>query len=520
AHILGDSESTVVFVEDPSQLEKLFDPRVRPLLRNVRRVVYLDARRRLDLPDARGRLEVRLDDVLPREDRATVTSLAELVEAGRRVLERDAAKLRARGEAVTPDDVATLVYTSGTSGPPKGVALTHANFAFECASVGHELQLTAADEQLLILPLAHIFARVLLVSAIRVGFVTAFASSPLSALDDAQEVHPTILGAVPRVFEKVHASALRRVAGESPLRRRAADLAFRVGLAVSRKTQRGESPGAILAAQHRVASALLFEQISHLFGRRLRFAISGGAPLRRDLAEWFHAAGVLVLEGYGLTETTAATHMNRPSAYRLGTVGRPVPGVEARIEADGEILVRGGNVMKGYFKRADETAEVIDGLGWFHTGDVGVIDAEGYLTITDRKKDLIVTAGGKNVAPRNLELALEASPWIANAAVFGDARPYLVALVSLDQETARGWARDQGLDLAWGEIVRDARVRAIVERAVADVNAQLEPYQRIRGFAIAAADFSIEADEITPTLKLRRRSVAARHAAEIDALYR
>jgi len=317
----------------------------------------------------------------------------------------------------------------------------------------------------------------------------------------------------------VQASAMRRIAGESPLRRRAADLAFRIGHRVSALQQCGETPGAILAASHRAATTALFEPIRHLFGRRLRFAISGGAPLRRDVAEWFHAAGVLVLEGYGLTETTAATHINRPDAYRFGTVGKPVPGVAARVADDGEVLVRGGNVMKGYFKRADETAEAIDAQGWLHTGDLGVIDGDGFLTITDRKKDLIVTAGGKNVAPRNLELALEAHPWIAHAAVFGDARPFVVALIALDEETARGWAREHGHDLAWNEIVRDARVRVIVESAVADVNDQLEPYQRVRHFAIVPESFTVEADEITPTQKLRRRTVEARHAREIAALY-
>lgn len=520
AHILADSGSTVVFAEDPSQVEKLFDPRVRPLLRGLRRVVYLDARRKLERPDARGRIEVRLDDVLPREERANVMSFGDLLEAGRRVLDADGiAKLNARSEAVGPDDVATLVYTSGTSGPPKGVVLTHGNIAFECDSVGNELQLDPSDEQLLILPLAHIFARVLLLSAIRVGFATAFASSPLSALDDAAEIHPTVLGAVPRVFEKVYASAMRRIAAESPLRRRAAKLAFTVGLDVSRLRQRGEEPGRLLQMQYRAADSAVFEPIRTLFGRRLRFAISGGAPLRRDLAEWFHAIGVLVLEGYGLTETTAATHVNRPSAFRFGSVGLPIPNVETRIASDGEVLVRGGNVMRGYFNRADDTHEAIDRDGWFHTGDLGAIDGEGFLTITGRKKDLIVTAGGKNISPANLESMLESDPWISQAAVFGDGKPYVVALVSLDEVTARAWCTAAGLDLAWQEIVRDERVRAQVERAVRQINAQLEPYLRIHRFAIAPRDFTVENDEVTPTQKLRRRAVAERYGREIDELF-
>jgi long-chain acyl-CoA synthetase len=520
AHVLSDAECTVVFAEDPIQLEKLFRPEVRERLKNVRRVIYLDARRRLERPDANGRLEVRLEDAVPRSERAAVMSLGELLEAGRRVLDRDGTRVSKRAEAVTPDSLASIVYTSGTSGIAKGVCLTHGNFAFECEQVSELLGLTAADEQLLFLPLAHIFARVLMVGAIRTGMVTAFASSPTTALDEANEVHPTFIAAVPRVFERVYAGVQRRMQEESPFRRRAASLAIDVGRKVSALRREGREPGRLLAAQYRAANAAVLERVRRQFGRRLRIAVSGAAALPRAIAEWFEACGVTIYEGYGLTETTAATHINVPGAVRFGTVGRALPGVETKIADDGEILVRGGNVMRGYFRDAESTDAAIDRDGWLHTGDVGAIDADGYLTITDRKKDLIVTAGGKNVAPQWIESMLRSQPWISQAVVLGEGKPYLVALITLDEPTARAWATAAGKDLAWDELLRDRGALEHVRRAVAAANAGLEPFQQIRRWEIVPKDFSLEAGELTDNLKLRRAAIASRYAREIEQLYR
>ncbi|MBL8682622.1 MAG: long-chain fatty acid--CoA ligase [Myxococcales bacterium] len=519
AHVLEDSGSVVVFAEDPMQIEKLFAATSAEQRRAVRRIVYFDGRRRFERPDPRGRLEVRLEDVVPREERAKVMAYAELLEAGRRLLDREESTIRARGDRVVPDDIATIVYTSGTTGLPRGVLLSHKNFAAETGSVREVLGLTNADRTLLFLPLAHIFAKALLVASVRVGFSTAFATSLTSALDEMREVEPTFFAAVPRVFEKVYASVLAKIDGESPLRRRVAERALSVGREVSEIRRNGGTIGPILAAQHRAADLAVLERIRHVFGKRLRFALSGAAPLSREVAEFFHSCDVLILEGYGLTETTAATHVNRPDAFKLGTVGLPAPGIEVKLDRDGEVLVRGDSVMVGYRNDPDATSVALDEDRWFRTGDIGTIDREGFLTITDRKKDLIVTAGGKNVAPQNIERLLEASPLVSRAVVIGDRRPYLVALITVDDEAARAYAAREGLvrgDRAWGE---HPKVASELDAIVRRVNANLENYQQIKRWAVLPRDLEVEAGELTPTLKVRRKVVVQRFEDRIEALY-
>ncbi len=519
AHVLRDSGSVVVFAEDPLQVEKLFAASTAEQRRSLRRVVYFDARRRFDRPDAKGRLEVRLDDVVAREERAKVMAYSELLEAGRRLFDRDESAIRARGELVAPDDLATIVYTSGTTGVAKGVMLSHANFSAETNAVREVFGLTSTDRQLLFLPLAHIFAKALLVSALRVGCSTAFATSVNAALDEMREVEPTFFGGVPRVFEKVHAGVIQKIQSESPLRRRVAEAALDVGRRYSERVRAGETVGPVLAAQHRAADLAVLERVRHVFGRKLRFAISGAAPLSREVAEFFHACDVLILEGYGLTETTAATHINRPDAFKLGTVGQPIPGVEVKLADDGEVLVRGANVMSGYRNLADATAEVLDPDRWFHTGDIGAIDREGFLSITDRKKDLIVTAGGKNVAPQPIERQFEQHPLVSRAVVLGDRRPYLVALLTLDPEAIEQWARREGLartDRPWGE---HPKVATELDALVRKVNASLEHFAQIKRWAVLPRDLEVDAGELTPTLKVRRRAIEQRFADRIEALY-
>lgn len=515
AHVLQDSGAVVLFAEDPLQVEKLFADASSEQRRSVRRVIYFDARRRFDRPDARGRLEVRLDDVVPRAERAKVMAFSELLEAGRRLFDRDESAVRAMGDQLVPADLASIVYTSGTTGESKGVLLSHANFSAETNAVREVLGLTSTDRQLLFLPLAHIFAKALLVAALRVGASTAFATSALSALDEIKEVDPTFFGGVPRVFEKVHASVLQTIQSESPVRRRVAERALAVGREVSEIRRHGGTVGPLLAAQHRVADLAVLERVRHVFGRKLRFALSGAAPLSREVAEFFHACDVLILEGYGLTESTAATHINRPDAFRLGTVGQAIPGVETRLASDGEVLVRGANITAGYRNHPP----LLDDEGWLHTGDIGAIDREGFLSITDRKKDLIVTAGGKNVAPQPIEQQFAAHPLVSRAVVLGDRRPHLVALLTLDPEAIAQWTAREGLvrsEQPWGE---HPKVQSELDALVRKVNAKLESFAQIKRWAVLPRDLEVEAGELTPTLKVKRRVVEQRFSDRIDALY-
>jgi long-chain acyl-CoA synthetase len=490
-YIVNDCGAALVVVDDVAQLAKLLAERDK--LRRVRKVVLL--------------ADTGLVDVLPEghADRGWVISLAELRTTGRGWLGHHEADLDKVAETLTPDHVFTIVYTSGTTGPPKGVVLTHANIAFECAALDPVLTIGEDDEQLLFLPLAHIFARILEWTSISRGASIAFAESLAQLIANMKEVQPTFMGAVPRVYEKAYAKIQAGFAEKrrSPVTRALLDWALGVGKQVSAARQRGVAPSPALAVQARLADRLVFDKIKATFGGRLRWFISGGAPLAREIAEFFHAAGILILEGYGLTETTAATHVNRPNDYRFGTVGKALAGVAVRIAADGEILVRGGNVLREYWGKPDATREAIDADGWFHTGDIGVVE-DGFLRITDRKKDLIVTAGGKNVAPQNLENALKARcPLVSQVAVIGDQRPYLVALITLTEEAA---AQGEG-------------ARAAVQAAVDELNRSLASYETLKKIAILDRDFSPETGELTPTLKVKRKVVAEKHRDRIAALY-
>jgi long-chain acyl-CoA synthetase len=505
AHILRDSGAKVAFVDDETSAARLFSgaaEAARPAL-----VIAFDA--------ARGAHAA---------GRPALPTLDELERRGAAALERaeSAAELDARGDAVRPEDLASILYTSGTSGRPKGVMLTHAAFAHEVRSIGPTFGIGPTDEQLLFLPLAHVFGRVLLIAQIRIGFASSFAESPLQALENMAEVNPTFFASVPRLFEKVHQLTLERAAREGPVRERLFRWAMHVGAEVSRARRAGRRVDLTLAAQHRYADKLVLSKVRSVFGSRLRVAISGAAPLASELAEWLHATGVLVLEAYGLTETTAGATANRQDRFRFGSVGAPLDGVEVRIANDGEILLRGGNVTRGYWNDPAATAEAIDDGGWLHTGDVGALGADGLLEITDRKKDILVTAGGRNIAPQKIERMLRESPWISQALVVGDKRPHLVALVALESDAVRRWAAEQNLAGlgSLDALARDADVRGLIEVEIDLVNRRLASFEAIRRFSILPDDLSIERGELTPTLKVRRRAVEARYRAEIERLYR
>jgi long-chain acyl-CoA synthetase len=412
-----------------------------------------------------------------------------------------------RADSIDEDDLFTFIYTSGTTGPPKACMIRHRNY-YEMVRKSDEMEdrlLQHGDVMLLYLPLAHNYGRLLHLSAAYHGFTIAFLPDPLQAAAALPRVRPTIFPSVPRVYEKIHAAVVAGFDERTGVQRRIVDWALGVGRRVSQLRQAGQPVPLPLAAQHRVADRLVYSKVKERLGGRLRVANAGGAPLSRDIAEFFHAIDILVLEGYGLSEVTTAATVNRPSAFKFGTVGRPLPGVELRVADDGEILIRSNTVFAGYYHDDEATRATIDDEGFVHTGDVGHIDEDGFLVITDRKKDLIVTAGGKNVAPQNLENELKAHKVISQALVVGDRKPYIAALVTLDEETTGGLS---------AEAAREA-----VQEAVDAVNADRSRYEQIKRFTIVPREFSPEHGEVTPTLKLKRNVIIDHFADEVAALY-
>jgi long-chain acyl-CoA synthetase len=459
---------------------------------------------------------------LPRlRHRLTFADLDSLAARGRAFASEHPSALAAAEGRVEPDDLYTILYTSGTTGPPKGCMIRHRNYHAMVACLdGLEDFLREGDLVLLYLPLAHNFGRLMHLGGPYGGYTVAFCADPYRVAEALLAVRPTVLPSVPRLYEKMHAAAAAAFAETRGLRRCLLDWALRLGRQVSARRQQGVSLPLLLRLRHRLADRLVYRKVKARLGGRLRLAISGGAPLDPEIAAFFHALDIPILEGYGLTECTTAATVNRPRRFRLGSVGLPLPGFELRLAADGELLVRSPTVFAGYYKDEPATREVLDEEGWLRSGDIAAIDEQGFVYITDRKKDIIVTAGGKNVAPQNLESALRASPYISQALVIGDRRPYLVALVTIDREQVSAWLRAQGVSADPAELACHAAVRALVEEVVEGVNAGRARYEQIKRFAILPRDFTLEAGEVTPTLKLRRRVCEERLADVIGALYR
>jgi long-chain acyl-CoA synthetase len=422
--------------------------------------------------------------------------------------------------AIEEEDLFTIIYTSGTTGPPKGCMLSHRNY-YAMASVVDQMDsyYRSDDLMLLYLPLAHNFGRLMLLTGAYVGFPIAFLADPLRVGEALLQVRPTLLPSVPRVYEKVHTAAQARFDEATGAKRRLIDWALPIGREVSRLESEGRPVPAGLRARHGVADRLVFSKVRARLGGRLRIPISGGAPLAKEIAEFFDAIGIRIVEGYGLTECTTACSTNRPDVYRFGTVGRPLPGFEIRIADDGEILVRSETVFHGYFKDPEATAEVLTPDGWLRTGDVGELDADGFLRITDRKKDILVTAGGKNVSPQNIENELKMSKYVSQALVVGDKRPYVSALITLDPDEIGRWAAAHEIEADVAALAADDRVRALLQQVVDDVNRERSRFEQLKRFAILRRDFTMADGEITPTLKLRRRAVIDHFQDEIDTLY-
>ena len=470
SYILGHSEAVLAFVEDDEQGAKIASARV-------------------DLPAFRQMLSFADLPALEEEGGAYAAAHPQAVtDAGRSIGEHD---------------LATLIYTSGTTGPPKGCMLTHRNLVTAAIRVRESLQ-DESDVVLLFLPLAHTFGRLVHQAAAYHGSAVALVAEPTRVAEAIPTVRPTILPAVPRIYEKIHAGVLDTIERETGVKRALGRWALRVGARASRRERAGEPLPASLRLQRRLADALVFAKVRGRLGGRLRVGISGAAPLGLDVLEFFHSLGMLVIEGYGLTETASSLTVNDPEEFRFGTVGRAVDGCEIRLDEDGEILVRSDTVFTGYYKDPDATADAFTEDGWFRTGDVGSIDDDGYLSITDRKKDLIITAGGKNIAPQNLENALKGSRFVSQALVVGDRRPYVTALVTLEADEVARSGRDP---------------HEVVQEIVDEVNRDRVRVEQIKRFRILPRDFSQEEGEITPTLKLRRRVVEEHFADEIAQLY-
>ena len=451
----------------------------------------------------------------------TFHDLEGLAAHGRDFAQANPTALDDASNAIAEEDLFTIIYTSGTTGPPKGCMLRHRNY-YAMASVVDRMEETyyhPDDVMLLYLPLAHNYGRLMLLLGAHVGFTIAFLADPLRVAEALPQVRPTLLPSVPRVYEKVHSAVLARFDAATGAKRRLIDWALPIGREVSRLEGAGEPVPAGLRAKHRIADRLVFSKVREPFGGRLRMPGSGGAPLAKEIIEFFDAIGLRIAEGYGLTECTTACSANRPDDYRFGSVGRPLPGFEVRIAEDGEIEVRSETVFQGYYKEPEATAAVLGQDGWLKTGDIGTLDEDGFLHITDRKKDILVTAGGKNVAPQNIENDLKTSTYVSQALVVGDARPYVAALITLDPVEIGRWAAGEGIDADVSTLAQDERVRELLQGVVDDVNRERSRFEQVKRFAILPRDFTMEAGEITPTLKVRRRAVQEHFEADIDALY-
>jgi long-chain acyl-CoA synthetase len=500
AFILSDSGAAVAFAEGDEQVAKL-------------------AARRAQLPALR---HVVTFDGTPSPD-GWVLTLAGLEARGREADRAHPDAFEEAAAAVRADALATLIYTSGTTGQPKGVELTHAAWVAQSKAIRDCRILDHPDPvQLFWLPLAHVFGKMIGLAQLRIGFPTAVDGRVERLVENLKAVQPTFVCAVPRIFEKVYAKVMASAREGGAAKQALFRWALEVGRAHAAARRAGERPGPLLALQHALADRLVFAKVRELFGGRLRFFISGSAPLSKDIAEVFDAMGVVILEGYGLTESSAATHANLPGARKLGTVGPPLPGVEVRLAEDGEVLMRAPWIMRAYRGQPERTAEALDAEGFLHTGDVGAVDAEGFLAITDRKKDLIKTSGGKYVAPTELESKLKAlSPWVGQVLVHGDRRNYVSALVTLDPEAIARWAAEHGqAGRPLAELAAAAEVRALVQRDVERLNATLPRFATVKRFTILPREFSEAEGEVTPSQKLKRKVIEQRFKAELDRMYR
>jgi long-chain acyl-CoA synthetase len=495
-YILSDSGSRVVFAEDDAQVAKVLEHRA-------------------DLPDLMAIVVFEGS-----ADGELVLTLAELEERGRVLLRERPTAIDDAVAAVGPEDLATLIYTSGTTGRPKGVRLTHGNWTYEAVAIEALELLSADDVQYLWLPLSHSFGKVLQVMQLITGFSTAVDGRVDKIVENLAMVRPTFMGAAPRIFEKVMARVTATAEHEGGLKRRIVYWAVGVGRQTSELQERRQRPGLPLQVQHAVADRLVFHKLRERLGGRIRFFVSGAAALSPEVARFFHGADMLILEGYVLTETSAFSFVNRPDNYRIGTVGLPAPGTQVKIADDGEILIKGGGVMTGYHNQPEATAEVLSPDGWLRTGDIGELLPSGHLRITDRKKDMIKTSGGKYVAPQTIEALFKAvCPYASQIVVHGHQRNYVTALVSLDHEAIATWGEQRGVFGEYADVVSSPQVRELVQGYIDELNSRLARHEQIKKFEILSDDLTVEEGELTPSMKVRRNAVEKKYADTFDRMY-
>ena len=489
-YVLDNSDAKVVIVEDDEQLAKVRE--VRSGLPRLEQVILMTG---------------SAEDAISAEDLAAKGAAV------------DPSRWQQRYSEVSPSDICTFIYTSGTTGPPKGCVISHGNYRAMLDMINETSVVENEDISYLYLPLAHSFALLIQLGSFDLGATIAYwECDPLKILPNLAELKPTYFPSVPRIFEKIYTAATSGMEKEGGLKKAIFDWAIGVGAKMRKAERSGRKPGFLLSRSYAFADKQVLAKIRGLFGGNLRLAVSGAAPINPEILRFFDAAGVLVLEGWGMTETSTAATISTPDDFKVGTIGKPFTGCEVKIAADGEILVKGANVFQGYHKNEEATRETIVD-GWLHTGDIGEIDSDGFITITGRKKDIIITAGGKNITPANLEAEIKQQPLVSQCVVVGDRRPYLVALVTLDPEEAVAYAKEHGLSEDPAELAANPDIRAAIEGHVEKINQNFARVEQVKKIAILPHDLSQESGELTPTLKVKRAVVATKHEQEIEQLY-
>jgi long-chain acyl-CoA synthetase len=498
-YILNDSGAKILIVEDETQVQK-----VDQIADNIDHVAHFFVfEYKNDIKEKRW------------------SEFESLIDKGAKHLKDNPDSITDSIKQIKPDDVATIVYTSGTTGEPKGVVLTHKNFISNVESVSEFFECSPEDTDLSFLPLSHILERTAghFFTCYHAATV-AFAEAIDTIADDIQTVKPTLMVSVPRLYEKMHSRILEAVEAGPAIKRKLFFWAINTGREYRKREKQGRRISFILKFKKQVAAKLVFSKLQEKFGGNLRFFISGGAPLLAEIGEFFAAAGIYILEGYGLTETSPGITFNKPDAFKFGTVGSVLPGIEVKIAEDGEILARGDNIMKGYYNKEAETREVIDENGWFHTGDIGNFDEEGLLVITDRKKNIIVTSGGKNIAPQPIENSILASKFIEQVVVLGDKRRFCSALIVPVRELIQNWASDNEIDdMDYNKLLQDKHVYDFIENEIDRFTQNFSNFERIKKFFIHPEPLTQEAGELTPTLKIKRQVIEHKFAKQIDQLY-